>query len=44
MTNKVPSSLDDFMGRVEECNPLDPEFLQAAREVVSSPVVVLQIR
>jgi glutamate dehydrogenase (NADP+) len=42
MSSKVTSFVDDFMGRVEERNPHQPEFLQAVREVVSSLVVVLQ--
>src|SRR5262245_66197069 len=36
------SFVDDFMGRVQERNPNEPEFLQAVREVVTSLVVVLQ--
>ena len=42
MTNKVSGFVEDFMARVEERNPHEPEFLQAVREVVSSLVVVLQ--
>ena len=42
MTSKVSTFVDDFMVRVEESNPREPEFLQAVREVVSSLVVVLQ--
>ncbi len=42
MTNKVSSLVDDFMVRVEDRNPHEPEFLQAVREVVTSLVVVLQ--
>ena len=42
MTSNVSSFVDDFMARVEERNPHEPEFLQAVREVVGSLVVVLQ--
>ncbi len=42
MTNKVSTFVDDFMGRVKERNPHEPEFLQAVREVVGSLVVVIQ--
>ena len=42
MASKVSTFVDDFMVRVEERNPHEPEFLQAVREVVSSLVVVLQ--
>ena len=42
MTNKVSGFVEDFMARVEDRNPHEPEFLQAVREVVSSLVVVLQ--
>ncbi|MHC5006261.1 MAG: Glu/Leu/Phe/Val dehydrogenase dimerization domain-containing protein, partial [Planctomycetota bacterium] len=40
--DKTSSIVDDFMARVEERNPHEPEFLQAVREVVSSLVVVIQ--
>ena len=41
-SSKVSTFVDDFMARVAERNPHEPEFLQAVREVVTSLVVVLQ--
>jgi glutamate dehydrogenase (NADP+) len=40
--DKTSSIVDDFMARLEERNPHEPEFHQAVREVVSSLVVVIQ--
>ncbi|MHC4130158.1 MAG: Glu/Leu/Phe/Val dehydrogenase dimerization domain-containing protein, partial [Planctomycetota bacterium] len=40
--DKTSGIVDDFMARVEERSPHEPEFHQAVREVVSSLVVVIQ--
>jgi glutamate dehydrogenase (NADP+) len=43
-TNQSSSIVDDFMAKVEERSPHEPEFHQAVREVVSSIMVVIQKR
>jgi glutamate dehydrogenase (NADP+) len=42
MAKDTTGFVDEFMARVAGCNPHEPEFLQAVREVVSSLAVVIQ--